>query len=89
MAGFAPALLGKSRKGYGQSRTKAKPVKGRRRRIVWNNDGSDMLQPAYAGGKWPIPVKSVEGFLEGTLKYVEGTQVNSIFYCAHVNEPDW
>ena len=89
LAGFIPASLGKSLQGYGRSRTKVKPVKGRRRRIVWNNDGSDMLQPAYAGGKWPIPLKSVQGFLEGTLKYVEGTQVDSIFYCAHVNQPNW
>ena len=48
-----------------------------------------MLQPAYAGGKWSIPLESVDQFLGSTLKYVKGTQVDSIFYCAHVNEPDW
>ena len=89
LAGLVPASLSQSLHGSGQTRTETKPVKGRRRRIVWNNDGSDMLQPAYAGGKWPIPMKSVKAFLEGTLKCVEGTQVDSIFYCAHVNEPDW
>ncbi len=61
----------------------------RKRRILWNNDGSDMLQPAYAGGKWSIPLESVDQFLGNTLNYVKGTQVDSIFYCAHVNEPDW
>jgi hypothetical protein len=61
----------------------------RQRRIVWNNDGSDMLQPAYAGGNWPIPVKSPEQFINNLMKYIEGTQVDTIFYCAFVNEADW
>ncbi len=81
--GGAPAVLGSS--------PAAKRAKARRRKrpVLWNNDGSDMLQPAYAGGKWPNPLKSPGKFLANTLSYVKGTEVASIFYCAHVNEPDW
>ena len=81
--GGAPAVLG--------SNPAAERAKARRRKrpVLWNNDGSDMLQPAYAGGKWPIPLKSPGQFVANTLSYVKGTEVASIFYCAHVNEPDW
>ena len=81
--GGAPAVLGSN---PAAERAKAKR---RERRVLWNNDGSDMLQPAYAGGKWPIPLKSPGQFLANTLSYVKETDVASIFYCAHVNEPDW
>lgn len=64
-------------------------LRDRKRRLLWNNDGSDMLQPAFAGAKFPIPVESVEQFLGNTLRFVEGTKVDTILYCAHVNQPEW
>ncbi|MDE2755359.1 MAG: hypothetical protein OXT71_09490 [Acidobacteriota bacterium] len=69
-----------------RERTKARL---QRRPIIWNNDGSDIQSIAYAGGKWPIPLESVEQFWDGTLRFLEGTSVETILYCARTNEPDW
>ncbi len=69
-----------------RERTKARL---QRRPIIWNNDGSDIQSMAYAGGKWPIPLESVEQFWDGTLRFLEGTSVATILYCARTNEPDW
>ncbi len=69
-----------------RKRTKARQ---QRRPIIWNNDGSDIQSIAYAGGKWPNPLESVEQFWGGTLRFLEGTPVETILYCAHTNEPDW
>ena len=69
-----------------RKRTKARL---QRRPVIWNNDGSDIQSIAYAGGKWPIPLESVEQFWGGTLRFLEGTSVETILYCAHTNEPDW
>lgn len=64
-------------------------LRNRRRRVVWNNDGSDLQAAAYGRGKWPIPLQSPDQFLGNLMKYVEGTQVDSIFYNGHTNEADW
>ena len=64
-------------------------LRHRERLLVWNNDGSDMLAPAYQRGNWPVPVPSVDQFLDNLMRFILGTPVSSIFYCAHVNEPDW
>ncbi len=61
----------------------------RNRRLVWNNDGSDIQSTARGRGTFPAPVRSVDQYLSYTMKYLEGTQVNSIFYNGHTNEPDW
>ena len=61
----------------------------RKRRLVWNNDGSDIQSTARGRGTFPAPVRSVDQYLSYTMKYLEGTQVNSIFYNGHTNEPDW
>ena len=61
----------------------------RKRRLVWNNDGSDIQSTARGRGTFPAPVQSVDQYLSYTMKYLEGTQVNSIFYNGHTNEPDW
>jgi hypothetical protein len=65
------------------------PSSHEHRRLCWNNDGSDMLGAAYGVGAWPVPLKSVEQFINNLTKFVEGTDVNSIFYCGHTNEPVW
>jgi hypothetical protein len=84
-AGLMHTARGSPKKG----RQVPNQLKGRKRRIIWNNDGSDMLANAYARGTWPVPLKSAEQFIGNLMQYVLGTEVDSIFYCAHVNEPDW
>ena len=64
-------------------------LRHKERHLVWNNDGSDMLAPAYQRGNWPVPVPSVDQFIDNLMRFILGTPVSSIFYCAHVNEPDW
>lgn len=59
------------------------------RKLVWNNDGSDLLSPAYGGGAWPRPLGSAEQYIESLHKSIEGTKVDSIFYNGHTNEPVW
>lgn len=61
----------------------------RQRRIVWNNDGSDLMGPAFAGGKWTTPVESAGQFIDTLMRFVEGTQVDAVFFCGFVNEADW
>ena len=58
------------------------------RRLIWNNDGSDMLGPAYATGAWP-PLKSVKHFIDNLMRYTENSEIDALFYCGHTNEPDW
>ena len=62
---------------------------GKERRLVWNNDGSDLLQIAYAGGNWPVPLESRKQFITNLMGFLAGTEVDSIFYCDHTNEPNW
>ena len=50
-------------------------AKGRRRRLIYNNDGND-LRP----GKLSTPAE----FLQQRVEPALGTQVDSIFYCSHV-----
>jgi len=50
-------------------------AKGRRRRLIYNNDGND-LRP----GKLSTPAE----FLQQRIEPALGTQVDSIFYCSHV-----
>lgn len=73
----------------GTRREARRERRARRRRIVWNNDGSDLQSTAHGRGQWPVPLKSVEQFLGNLMQYVEGTQVDSVFYNGHTNEPDW
>lgn len=65
-----------------------KEIRNKPRRLIWNNDGSDMLGPAYATGAWP-PLKSIKHFIDNLMRYTENTEVDALFYCGHTNEPDW
>lgn len=58
-------------------------------KVIWNNDGSDMVGPACARGTWPRPVESAQQFIDTLMRFLEGTEVDAIFYNGHTNEPDW
>lgn len=49
-------------------------IRFRERRIIVNNDGNDKVLPPY----------TIERFLESRTSGLEGTQVDSIFYCTGV-----
>ena len=67
----------------------ATPVKGRRRRIIWNNDGDDLWAIAHDFKKpnWPTRYDSVEQFLGMRTSPLKGTQVDSISYCGFTDVP--
>lgn len=79
-------------------------LRNRKRRILWNNDGEDLLLPAnydspgaewrrgeYTGcGDMPRRLETVDDFLRQRMKgKLEGTQVDGIFYCGYVCVPNW
>lgn len=79
-------------------------LRNRKRRILWNNDGEDLLLPAnynspgaewlrgeYSGcGDMPRRLCVVDDFLGQRMKgKLEGTQVDGIFYCGYVCVPNW
>jgi len=50
-------------------------AKGRRRRLIYNNDGNDLR---------PRKLSTPSEFLQQRIEPALGTQVDSIFYCSHV-----
>lgn len=73
---------------YTQKKT-AFPVSHRRRRILWNNDGDDLWGPAHGRRGFPESLESVDQYLELRMKDLEGTQVDSLFYCGFGTQPNW
>lgn len=70
------------------------PAKDRRRRIIYNDDGDYLWYVAHgipwSGNGLPSRFKSVDQFLEFRVKgALEGTQVDSLAYCAFINGPSW
>jgi len=84
------------------SQTPARPLsgKGRRRRIIWNDDGDDLRCMAFgrerlwtaedpAAIKLPLRYSSPEEFMKLRMTALAGTQVDSLFYCGHFNWSVW
>ena len=76
------------------------PPGGRRRRIIWNNDGDDLRFMAFGLGrlwtadnpeaiKLPERYSSAAQFLDLRMTPLAGTQVDSLFYCGHFNWSVW
>ena len=70
------------------------PVKGRKRRVIFNSDGDELIQAAYGGYSDPletIPARynSPQEFLALRTTPLKGTQVDSLFYCGYTNDPSW
>ena len=66
----------------------------RRRRIVFNSDGDDLLMPAYGGWHDPIEdmperIDSLEQFYGLRLNALRNTHVDTLFYGGYINEPVW
>jgi hypothetical protein len=68
-----------------------KSAKGRRRRIIWNNDGDDLWAIAHDFDKpgFPRRYDSAEQFLGMRTSAVKGTQVDSIAFCGFTDVPTW
>lgn len=69
-------------------------LRGRRRRIIWNNDGTDLEAVAHSDLKknpnWPRRYRSVDEFLKRRMKgRLEGSLVDSLFYNGHTDCPNW
>jgi len=67
---MAAAGLGMAASGLGKAGRGQAP--GRRRRIIFNDDGDDVWHPAAS---------TPEGFLSVRLQHMVGTQVDTLFYC--------
>ena len=79
----------------------SRPAGDRRRRIIYNNDGDDLAIVAYRNSEgsetkissehpYPHRYQSVDEFLGKRMKgKIDGTQVDSIFYCGFAGEPNW
>lgn len=91
-------------KGVVESMISREALRHRKRRILWNNDGEDLLLPAnwnspgaewlrgeYSGcGDMPDRLETVDDFIGQRMKgKLEGTQVDAIFYCGYVCAPNW
>ena len=92
-SGVLPALMGTSCKNSGAPEHAPAPLKSRRRRIIWNNDGTDLEAVAHSHlkkSRWPSRYGSVDEFLEKRMKgKLEGTHVDSLFYNGHTDYPNW
>ena len=78
-------------------------LRARKRRIIYNNDGDDLNVPANwnaPGAEWrrgaagyerfPHQWENVDDYLGQRMKgKLEGTQVDSIFYCGYTSVPNW
>jgi hypothetical protein len=78
----------------------APPRAGRKRRILWNNDGDDLRNPAFGLPRlWtargpqdvpiPDPLASPDQFLSLRMPDPAAAGVDSIFYCGHFNWSVW
>ena len=71
----------------GESREMAgrrEQAKQRQRRIIYNNDGNDLVSKGHAGSELPVRLNSLEEFLRLRTEPAVGMQVDSIFYCTGV-----
>jgi len=83
--------------------TSRQELRSRKRRIIWNNDGDDLAKTANhdaQGAEWtagkpgyehfPSRFESPDDYLRVRMKgKLEGTQVDSIFYCGYCSVPNW
>ena len=83
--------------------TSREELRKRKRRIIWNNDGDDLTAPATCNAQgselragkpgydhFRRRLESPDDYLRVRMKgKLEGTQVESIFYCGYCLVPNW